>query len=110
MPTIALQTVIAAPPERCFDLARSIDFHVVTAGTTQERAIAGRTTGLIELGERVTWSAKHLGIRQTLTVEITLFDQPLHFQDVMLSGAFAVMRHDHYFTLAVMRVLLHVFM
>lgn len=97
MPLIELSTPIRAPVERCSDLARSIDFHLVTADKTQEKAIRGRTSGLIELGEEVTWRARHLGLWQELTGKITLFDRPRHFQDVMTRGAFASMRHDHYF-------------
>ncbi|HXC25623.1 MAG TPA: SRPBCC family protein [Gemmatimonadaceae bacterium] len=97
MPVIELTTAIHAPRERCFDLARSIDFHTVTAGKTRETAIKGRTTGLIRAGEMVTWRAKHLGVWQELTVELTAFDRPRHFQDVMRKGAFAVMQHDHSF-------------
>jgi ligand-binding SRPBCC domain-containing protein len=97
MPVIELTTFIHAPRERCFDLARSIDFHVVTAGNTRETAIGGRTTGLIGAGETVTWRAKHFGVWQELTVELTAFSRPRHFQDVMRKGAFAVMEHDHHF-------------
>jgi ligand-binding SRPBCC domain-containing protein len=97
MPLIELETLIRAPVERCFDLARSIDFHERTAAETQERAVAGRTKGLIELGEEVTFSARHFGVRQRLTSKITAFDRPWHFRDEMLRGAFAVLRHDHRF-------------
>ena len=97
MPMIELQTTINAPIERCFDLARSIDFHVVTTGKTQERAVGGRMSGLIGLDETVTWRARHFGIWQELTVKVTAFDRPRHFQDVMTKGAFASMRHDHHF-------------
>jgi len=55
MLVIRLWTPIAAPSERVFDLARSIDAHQDSAGGTQERAVAGVTRGLIGLGEEVTW-------------------------------------------------------
>lgn len=97
MPLIELETLIRAPIERCFDLSRSIEFHERTATHTRERAIAGRTRGLIELGEEVTWSARHFGVRQQLSSKITAFDRPWHFRDEMLRGAFAVLRHDHRF-------------
>ncbi|HUR55889.1 MAG TPA: SRPBCC family protein, partial [Gemmataceae bacterium] len=90
-------TPIAAPPELCFDLARDIDFHTATMANSGERAVAGRTTGLIELGESVTWEAKHLGVRQRLTVEITAVERPTYFRDVMTKGAFRSFEHDHRF-------------
>jgi ligand-binding SRPBCC domain-containing protein len=90
-------TEIAAPIEVCFDLARDIDFHTRSLGETGERAVAGRTTGLIGLGESVTWEARHLGIRQRLTADVTAFDRPAYFRDVMTRGAFRSFAHDHRF-------------
>jgi ligand-binding SRPBCC domain-containing protein len=97
MAVIRIVTTIAAPVERCFDLARDIDFHTRSLAGTGERAVAGRTTSLIELGESVTWEARHLGFRQQLTVEITAFDRPAHFRDEMTAGAFRSFTHDHRF-------------
>ncbi len=97
MPVIHLTTVIAAPRERVFDLARSIDAHMASTGNTEERAVAGVTSGLIGAGQDVTWEARHLGVRQRLRVKITACERPERFQDVMLQGAFAMMRHDHTF-------------
>ena len=100
MPTIHLSTTIAAPPERVFDLARSIDAHVASTEGTRERAVAGVTSGLIGLNEEVTWEARHLGKMRKMTSRITAFDRPRHFQDVMVSGDFKMMRHDHEFSSA----------
>jgi ligand-binding SRPBCC domain-containing protein len=97
MPVIQLSTTIVAPPERVFDLARSFDAHQQSAEGTQERAVAGVTRGLIGMGDEVTWEARHFGVKQRLTVRITGFERPLWFQDVMVSGAFKSMRHDHEF-------------
>ena len=97
MPVIHLTTAIAAPRERVFDLARSIDAHQASTADTGERAIAGVTTGLIGAGQEVTWEARHLGVRQRLRVRITACERPDRFQDVMQEGAFSLMRHDHTF-------------
>lgn len=94
---IQLSTSIAAPPERVFDLARSIDAHQQSVEGTHERAVAGVTHGLIGMGEEVTWEARHLGVKQRLTVRITGFERPWRFQDCMVSGAFKSMKHDHEF-------------
>ena len=72
-------TQIAAPIEVCFDLARDIDFHTRSLSHTGERAIAGRTTGLIDLGESVTWEARHLGIRHQLPSKVAAFARPTGF-------------------------------
>ena len=97
MHTITITTFIAAPPERCFDLSRSIDAHIQSTSETNERAVGERTTGLLELGEEVTWEARHFGVTQRLTSKITAFDRPRYFQDRMQRGAFRSMEHDHYF-------------
>lgn len=97
MPIIELTTAIRAPIDRVFDLASSIDAHQDSTSGTEERAVAGVTKGLIGLGDEVTWEARHFGIRQRLAVRVTGFDRPRHFQDVMVSGAFKRMVHDHDF-------------
>lgn len=97
MARIILRTLIDAPAERCFDLSRSIDLHQRSTARTEERAIAGRTSGLIELGETVTWEAKHLGFRQQLTSKITAYEYPNFFVDEMQKGVFKSMYHLHQF-------------
>lgn len=97
MAKIYLETIINAPIERVFDLSRSIDLHKLSAAHTNEEAIAGRTSGLIELGENVTWKAKHLGIYQKLTVEIVSLVKPSMFEDRMTKGTFKSMSHTHRF-------------
>ena len=97
MPRIELETSVAAPIERVFDLSRSIDLHAVTQRPHGEQAIAGVTTGLIGLGEAVTWRAKHFGLWLTLSSEITEFDRPHYFRDSMIKGAFQRFDHDHFF-------------
>ena len=91
--------IIEAPIARCFDLSRSIEVHL--AGNTHfgEQAVAsgGATSGLLSLHQRVTWQARHFWIRQKLTSEITAFEFPVYFQDRMITGAFRIMEHDHFF-------------
>jgi ligand-binding SRPBCC domain-containing protein len=90
-------TLIAAPIERCFDLARNIDLHIKSTARSGEVAIGGVTSGPIGMGEQVTWRAKHLGVWQEFTSAITAFDRPNYFQDTMVRGAFRSFRHDHSF-------------
>ncbi len=94
---IELHTEINAPIDRCFDLSRSIDLHKISTQHTNEEAIAGVTSGLIDLHETVTWRARHFGIRQTLTTKITKYERPAFFVDEMLSGAFTRFSHEHHF-------------
>ena len=62
-----------------------------------DRAVGGRTSGLIENGEEVTWRARHFGITHEHTSRITAFDRPRHFRDSMVRGRFRLFEHDHYF-------------
>ena len=97
MPLIQLESIIAAPAEICFDLARDIDFHTRSTGRSNEKAIGGVTSGLIGPGEEVTWEATHFGIRQRLTSRITAYDRPYYFRDSQVRGAFRCFDHDHFF-------------
>lgn len=92
-----LETAIAAPVDRCFDLSRSIDLHISSTEWTGERAIAGVTSGLIGNGQTVTWKARFYGLPATHTSVISAFDPPRYFQDSMVRGWFHSYRHDHYF-------------
>ena len=97
MPLIHLETRIAAPIERCFDLMRSVDFHAESTSRTKERAVGGKTSGLLDVGDTVTFEAVHFGVRQRLTVRITRCDRPRVFEDVMVRGAFETLTHRHTF-------------
>ncbi|KAA9041043.1 SRPBCC family protein [Ginsengibacter hankyongi] len=97
MPTIYLETKIKSNIQICFDLARSIDLHQISTAKTNEKAVDGKTKGLINLGEYVTWQAKHFGINQRLTSKITRFNEPFYFKDEQQKGAFKYIAHDHYF-------------
>lgn len=97
MTTLRLVTIIQAPIEVCFDLSRSIDLHIESTKTTDERAIAGRTSGLIEQGEFVTWEATHFFIRQQLSTRIVEMRKSHYFKDIMITGAFRSMEHEHLF-------------
>jgi ligand-binding SRPBCC domain-containing protein len=97
MSIINLTTEIKAPIERCFDLSRSIDLHLLSTSRTNERAIAGVTTGLIGLNEEVTWRAKHFGIYQNLTSILSAYEFPYYFESKMVKGAFKKIEHKHIF-------------
>ena len=97
MELITLHTFINADIKTCFDLARNIDFHQESLQHSNEKAISGKTSGLIELGEFVTWEAKHFGFTHNLTSKITEFESPNYFVDEMVFGAFTSFRHEHIF-------------
>ncbi len=97
MPIIIIETKINAPIKRVFDLARCIDLHTESLSDSKEKAVAGKTKGLINKDETVTWEAIHFGIKQKLTSKITVFEPPRRFRDSMVKGAFRRFDHDHFF-------------
>ena len=97
MPLLRVETIIHAPREVCFDLARDVGAHLASTAQTGERVVAGKLAGLLDLGDTVTWEARHLGVRQRLTARITRMDRPAMFVDEMVSGAFAEFQHTHEF-------------
>ena len=97
MPVLIIETEIGASVELCFDLARDIEIHCATTAETEERIVAGKTSGLLELGDQVTFEAVHFGIRQRLCARIVEYDRPHRFTDQMVSGAFKSLRHIHEF-------------
>jgi hypothetical protein len=92
-------TVIAAPIKRCFDLSRSVEVHLLANVHSGEQALAtgGVTSGLVGLGEEVTWRAKHFGVWQELTSKTTALESPSYFQVTMVRGIFRSMQAEHIF-------------
>jgi hypothetical protein len=92
-------TIIEAPIERCFDLSRSVEVHLIDNVHSGEQATAQGeiTSGLIELSQQVTWRARHFGVWQNLTSELTAIQSPTYFQVTMVKGIFLSMQADHLF-------------
>jgi hypothetical protein len=92
-------TTIAAPIQRCFDLSRSVEVHLLSNIHSGEQALAigGLTSGLTNLSDQVTWRAKHFGTWQNLTNEVTAIEPPTYFQVTMTKGIFRSMQADHIF-------------
>ena len=97
MTRFQLETIIEAPIELVYDLARDIDLHARSMAHTNERAVAGRTSGGIDLGETVTWRARHFDITWSLTSRITVAEAPTRFVDEQAAGPFRSFRHEHRF-------------
>ena len=97
MTTIRLITKINAPIQTVFDLARNIDAHKKSMFQSNEKAIAGRTSGLIALGETVTFRGKHFGFYLNHQSQITEMEKPAYFVDEMTKGHFKFFRHEHTF-------------
>lgn len=97
MTTINLTTKIKATKKIVFDASRNIDIHQLSASKTSEVAIAGITSGLINLNETVTWRGKHFGFYLTHKSRITAMNFYDYFVDEMEEGKFKSFRHEHVF-------------
>ena len=97
MTTINLATKIKASKQIVFDASRNIDIHQQSASPTKEKAIAGVTSGLINLNETVTWRGKHFGFYLTHKSKIPVMNFYDYFVDEMEEGKFKSFRHKHVF-------------
>ena len=86
------------PKAELFDLARNIDTHKNSMAHSREQAVAGVTSGLIALGEEVTWRAWHFGVPLRMTSRITQMEAPDYFVDEQVKGPFRHFRHVHEFS------------
>ena len=93
-----IETVIAASAEACFDLSLSVDAHAASMAASGERAIAGVSTGVMTLGDSVTWQARHFGIPFRMTSAVTEYERPVRFVDEQQRGPFRRWWHEHTFT------------
>jgi ligand-binding SRPBCC domain-containing protein len=98
MGSLVVETLIRAPRAVVFDLARDVGAHTRSASFSRERAVPpGRTEGLLETGDIVTFEGVHFGIRQRFTARITKLDRPHSFEDELVKAAFKSLRHVHEF-------------
>lgn len=97
MTTINLITKINAPKQIVFDLSRNIDIHKLSTAKSNETAIGGVTSGLINYNETVTWRGKHFGFYLTHKSRMTAMDFYDYFVDEMEEGKFKSFKHEHSF-------------
>lgn len=96
MRRLKLVTDISAPVERVYDASLDVDVHMASQ-PSGERAVAGVTSGKMSLGDTVTWSARHFGVRWRLTSQIVVAERPRTFTDEQVRGPFARWHHRHVF-------------
>jgi ligand-binding SRPBCC domain-containing protein len=85
------------PRSTLFDLARSVDAHKDSMAKSREEAVSGVTSGLISLGEEVTWRAWHFGVPLQMRSRMTEKQSPDYFVDEQVKGPFRRFRHVHEF-------------
>lgn len=97
MPTFRIETLIAASPDACFELSLSVDAHAASMLQSSERPIGGVTTGIMHLGDTVTWRARHFRVPFRMTSVIAEHDRPRRFVDEQVRGPFGRWWHEHTF-------------
>ncbi len=104
---VFVETLVAAPPEAVYAALLDPAVHAQTS-PGRERVVRvaphpqplsprGEWGGILELGDEVTFEARHFGVRQRLTARITLVDPPFAFEDTMVRSAFRRLWHRHEF-------------
>lgn len=91
-----MRTVLPCPRDRAFDLARDLELHPKTTGRSRERVVSAPHR-LAEMGDEITFEARHFGLVRRLTAKVVELNPPHSFTDEMLTGPFRRMRHEHRF-------------
>jgi ligand-binding SRPBCC domain-containing protein len=94
---LVLRTEIRSSAEECFRLSLSVDAHTSSMGQSKERAVAGVTEGEMQLGDSVTWEARHFGVAFRMTSAITAYECSTRFVDEQQRGPFRRWWHEHTF-------------
>lgn len=97
MPLIETKTEIKADIKTCFDLARDIDLYQKSLKNSNEIAVDGKTTGLVEHNDSIVWEATHFGFVRHLNLKVTEFESPYLFVDEMVDGYYKTYKHEHIF-------------
>lgn len=97
MASFTLERVVSAPPEAVFELSLDVGMHVASQSSHGERVASGRSFGLLEEGEQITWSARHFGLRFRMTSLVFDVERPRRFRDRQVRGPFGSFLHTHEF-------------
>lgn len=94
---LTIETWSSLRPDELMDRSLNIDLHVSSMAESDERAVAGVTSGAIALSEEVSWRARHFGVWWTMTSRITALEPGRRFVDEQVRGPFKRFRHEHLF-------------
>jgi ligand-binding SRPBCC domain-containing protein len=99
VPRFELTTHIAATPTRVFDACLDVEVHTASMAASGERALGAKNgSGHLALGDRVTFEAKHLGLKWRMTAHVSAYTRPEYFADEQERGPFKRWHHAHHFT------------
>jgi ligand-binding SRPBCC domain-containing protein len=94
MPVFEWETVLACPPGKVFDfLARPANLALVSPPELHLKLVDGPER--LSLGARITARGSKLGIPQSITSEVTVFEEGVTFTDEQVRGPFGKFVHTH---------------
>lgn len=96
MPIIHVTTVVHAPIERVFDLSRNVSLQRKCI-SSNETIVSGKTSGLLQAGEEITWQTRRLGKAWIVKLQTARMELHSFFEEIMLHGDFALLKHQHHF-------------
>jgi ligand-binding SRPBCC domain-containing protein len=92
MPVFETETILACPPEAVFDfLARPANLLLVYPPDLNLKLVAGPER--LALGSKITVQGSRFGIPQTITNEITAFEEGVTITDAQVEGPFKSFVH-----------------
>ena len=96
MPSFEMQSIVAAAPEDVFDfLIRPENIIRVTDPESGLKPVAA--PAVFERGSRIELELTGLGPVQKFLYEVTEFDRPNRFTEVLVKGPLKAFRHEHLF-------------
>lgn len=98
MAQFTLERIVPASPAEVFDVSLDVGLHLSSQSSHGERVAGGPTSGMLREGDRITWSARHFGVRFRMTSLVYDLDRPHQFRDRQVRGPFAEFQHTHEFS------------
>ena len=94
---IEVVTDIHAAPAVVFDLELDVDEHTASLHGSGERASTSSGRRHLQLGDEVTFHARHFGLPWRMTSRVTAHQRPRRFVDEQTRGPFQALHHEHLF-------------
>jgi ligand-binding SRPBCC domain-containing protein len=101
---VEVATEVDLPPEvgrpALFALALDGEVHAASQARHREHVELASGGPVLQLGDEVTFRARHLGVPWRLTARVTELTHPSRFVDEQVRGPFRAFRHEHRFDAA----------
>ncbi len=98
MPKLQFTTLIHAPVQRVFDLARCVSLHKRHFEKHAIVPVQGKSSGLLGLRDHVTWKGKFGRKIKFLSIDVTEMKVPEYFKMEFRKDFFEQFQHEVYLT------------